>query len=124
MLPLTSRFAPAIRRSLPAAEPGSRVRRSRSRRLAVLLASAAFVVSACTSGPGNRDDLVAALTADDAFSAEDAGCIADKVFAEYGEDGDALSKISGLGSFEELTGTEGVPGFEEFFENAINQCTF
>lgn len=83
----------------------------------------AFGLSACTDGPGDENDLVNALTNGDAFTTAEAECIAAAVFAEYGEDEDAISLLSGTSSFEELSGTEGVPGFDDFFRRAISACT-
>lgn len=93
-----------------------------SKRLLLGLAFTVFGISACTGGPGDRDDLVAALTRDDSFSQPEAACIADAIFAEYGADEDALGKISGAATFEELNGTDGVEGFEDFFNNTISAC--
>ncbi|MEL7157524.1 MAG: hypothetical protein AAFN30_13095 [Actinomycetota bacterium] len=93
------------------------------RRLLPSLIGLALVASACSSGPGSREDLVTALTRDDTFSSAEASCIADAVFAEYGDDEDALTIISRAGSYEEITGTDGVEGFDQFFSNAIAACT-
>jgi hypothetical protein len=83
----------------------------------------ALGLSACTDGPGNEDDLVTALTRDDAFTTAEAECIASAVFDEYGEDEDSLNKISGVANYEELSGPDGVPGFDEFFRRAVSACT-
>ena len=93
------------------------------KRLLFGLAAAALALAACGGGPGNRDDLVTALTRDDTFSTPEAECIADAVFAQYGEDQEALGRISGARTFDELNGPEGVPGFDEFFENTVSACT-
>lgn len=94
-----------------------------SKRLLLGLVATVLGVSACTGGPGDRDDLVAALTRDDTFAVAEAECIADAVFAEYGADEDALGRISGAVSYDELTGTEGVAGFDEFFSNTVSACS-
>lgn len=94
----------------------------RSARALLGLFIAAFVLSSCTGGPGDRDDLVTALTRDDSFTVSEAECIADAVFLEYGEDDDAIGKISGSSTYEELVGSEGVAGFSDFFDNAISVC--
>lgn len=80
------------------------------------------MASACSDGPGDESDLVTALTRDEAFTTAEAECIASAVFSEYGEDEEAISKISGAASYEDLTGTEGVDGFDEVFDNAIAAC--
>ncbi|MEM8924692.1 MAG: hypothetical protein AAGD35_14410 [Actinomycetota bacterium] len=92
-------------------------------RLLPLLLGSAFLVSACTGGPGSRDDLVAALTRDDSFTQAEASCIADAIFAEYGEDEDALSVLSGSASYSEISSASEVEGFDEFFDNTISACT-
>ncbi|MEM7337771.1 MAG: hypothetical protein AAF467_03925 [Actinomycetota bacterium] len=92
------------------------------RRLLIPLVALSFVAAACTGGPGSRDDLVAALTRDETFTTEEAQCIANAVFDRYSDDEDVLGQISGAVSYEELTGTSGVEGFEEFFENTVTAC--
>ncbi len=92
------------------------------RRLAAGLGAMALLLAACTDGPGDEQDLVDALVEDDAFEQNVAECIAAAVFAEYGEDDDAIERISGLGTFEELDSAEGVPGFGEFFTETIDDC--
>jgi len=82
----------------------------------------ALSLSACTGGPGSEEDLVAALTRAETFSEDEAQCIAKAVFAEYGEDDDALKLISAAATFEELVGTEGVEGFKQTFDNALSGC--
>ena len=94
-----------------------------SKRLLIALAATVLGVAACTGGPGDREDLVSALTRDDTFSTPEAECIADAVFAEYGQDEDALGRISGASTFEELNGPDGVPGFAEFFDNTVAACS-
>ena len=80
------------------------------------------MLSACTNGPGDEQDLVDALVEDDAFEENVAECIAAAVFVEYGENDDAIEKISGSATFEQLDSTEGVPGFGEFFTKTIDDC--
>jgi hypothetical protein len=80
-------------------------------------------LSACTGGPGDEEDLVAALTRDDTFSDGEARCIANAVFEEYGDDEDALGRISGAASYEDLTSSDGVEGFAETFEQFVRTCT-
>lgn len=99
-----------------------------SRRLSSLrrtagLGALALGLVACTGGPGSEEDLVNALTRDRTFTRGEATCIAENVFAEYGDDEEALGKISGADDYEDLSGTEGVPGFAEFFENVVAGCT-
>lgn len=92
------------------------------RRLLIPLVAVGFVASACTGGPGSREDLIAALTRDETFTTEEAQCIANAVFDRYAEDEDALGQISGALSYEELTGPSGVEGFEDFFQNTVTAC--
>ncbi len=89
----------------------------------MILGLSVFGLAACTDGPGDEADLVTALTRDDTFTTAEAECIASAVFAEYGTDDDAISKISGLGTYEELIGAEGVDGFDAFFTGAVRACT-
>ena len=97
-------------------------RRTRPKRLLFGVVFAALSLSAC-GGPGNEEDLVAALTRDDTFTVDQAQCIAELIFIEYGEDEEALGKISGVANYDELTGTDGVDGFDEFFSNTVKGCT-
>jgi len=83
----------------------------------------ALVATGCTGGPGNRGDFVDVLTRDDNFAANEAECITDAVFDRYGEDGDALQKISAAESYDYLTGEDGVDGFDEFFQSTVADCT-
>ena len=64
-----------------------------------------------------------ALTQNDTFNTAEAECIASAVFEEYGADEDALGKISGAVDYEDLSGTEGVDGFDTFFTRAVGACT-
>ena len=91
--------------------------------LASLVLALALVATGCTGGPGDRDDFIEVLTRDDNFNETEATCIADAVFDEYEEDGDALGKISGAESYEYLTGEDGVEGFDEFFTEVVSDCT-
>ncbi len=91
--------------------------------VAAAFVATAVLLTGCTGGPGDRDDFVDVLTRDDNFAANEAECIADAVFDRYGEDGDALQKISAAESYEWLTGAEGVEGFDEFFESTVTDCT-
>ncbi len=93
-----------------------------ARRLLPLLLGLPLLLAACGGGPGSEEDLVNALTRDDSFSQDEATCIARAIFLEYGADEDALSIISGATSFEEITGVDGVDGFEEYFDRTVSQC--
>ncbi len=114
-----------MRTSLPS--PTSAERQSRPRRARWLVAIVAVLglgLTACTDGPGNEQDLVIALTHNDAFTTDQAECIAASVFGEYGDDEEAISRISGAPSYEDLTdATTGIPGFDEFFRRAVSTCT-
>ena len=99
-------------------------RRSRRKRLVFSVVLGAVSLTACGGGPGNEEDLVAALTRDDTFTVGQAECIAAKIFVEYGEDEVALTMISNNADYDELIGTDGVAGFDEFFSTAITVCTF
>ncbi len=115
---LTSR---STARSLRRHRPLSAARRRSGLVTAVTLV--VLVATGCTGGPGDRDDFVDVLTRDDNFAQNEAECIADEVFDEYGEDGDALQKISAADSYEFLTGEDGVDGFDEFFTTTVADCT-
>ncbi|MDH3299681.1 MAG: hypothetical protein OES24_04160 [Acidimicrobiia bacterium] len=106
-------------------EPSSRTTPSARRRsgLMAVLVALALVATGCTGGPGDRDDLVDVLTRDDNFAVNEAECIADAVFERYGEDGNALQKISAAESYDYLLGPDGVEGFDEFFETTVTDCT-
>ena len=95
------------------------------RRLRVLfgLLALALVAAGCSSGPGSQQELEEILTTGGSISESDASCIADSVFEEYSEDDDALSAISAAPDFEFLSSEEGVPGFAEFFDSAVRDCT-
>jgi hypothetical protein len=108
--------------SVPAAPLTGRAGRRRRAGVAVALAAVVLLVSGCGGGPGDKEDFVDVLMLDDNFNEAQATCIADAVFDEYGEDGDALQKISGADSYEYLIGEDGVEGFGPFFDGVVNAC--
>lgn len=110
---------PTLHRSSPA--PVRRIRRRAG--LSAAITAVVLVATGCTGGPGDRDDFVDVLTRDDNFAVNEAECIADAVFDRYGEDGDAMQKISAAESYEFLTGEGGVEGFDEFYEATVADCT-
>lgn len=87
------------------------------------LVGSILLLAGCTGGPGNREDFIEVLRLDDAFNESEASCIADAVFDEYGDDNDALGKISGAESYEWLIGEDGVEGFDQFFPGVVADCT-
>ncbi len=86
------------------------------------MAGLALVVSGCTGGPGTQAEFVEVLMLNDNFNEVQADCIAEAVFDEYGEDNDALQKISGAESYEYLLGEDGVDGFGPFFDDVVTGC--
>jgi hypothetical protein len=96
-------------------------------RVAVGLLVMALGLSACSqdTGPGSESDLIDALTRDGTFEQDEAECIAETVFNEYGEDEDALQRITRTDDYDTLTGDgeDAVEGFGEFFDNTISFCT-
>ena len=113
-----------MHRSLsPRSRPVRTTAKRRIGRLAIAAVVLTFVLSACTDGPGDENDLVNALTNGDAFTTAEAECIAAAVFDEYGENEDAIGLISGTSNYEELSSTDGVPGFDDFFRLAVSACT-
>lgn len=97
----------------------------RRRRLRLLLPVFGFalVVAGCSSGPGSQEELEQILVDGGTLSESESACIAEAVFDEYEEDNDALSVISSAPSFEFLASEEGVPGFAEFFDGTVQQCS-
>lgn len=102
-----------------------RLGRGRLGRWTALLLAVVALAAGCSTGPGTRDEFVEVLTRgeDAGITEEQAGCIADAVFAEYAEDESALTRISSVGSFEDLNGENGVPGFADFFQATVFGCT-
>lgn len=103
----------ALHRSLPLRPTG----------LVAGLMALVLGLSACSNGPGSVDDLAAALGRGDAFTADQAHCIASAVFDKYGNDKGTLKKLSRAASYDELVGDNGVAGFQEFFDSAVTVCT-
>jgi hypothetical protein len=97
---------------------------SRPLRLLGATAVLAIVLSGCSnSGPGSEEDLTKALTREGGFDDGQATCITAAVFDKYSSDDAALKKLSHATSYEQLTATDGIPGFADFFDNAVNGCT-
>lgn len=95
----------------------------RSRKILGLGAVAAgLLLTGCSEGAGSQEELVEVLAREDGFTQVEAECIADAVFGEYGENDDALKKLSAQ-SYEQLEGEDGVPGFDEFLTGAVGDCT-
>lgn len=83
----------------------------------------ALTATACGGGPGSQEDFVDVLMRDGTGLSEDeATCIGGRVFDEYGEDDDALGKLSAAPDMDFLEGEDGIPGFGEFFDEAVQSC--
>ena len=82
-----------------------------------------MLAAACGGGTGTRADLISVLARDGAFTEGQATCVADEVFAEYGDNDDVLGTLSAAESFDVIESPEdGVPGFGEFFTAAVQGC--
>lgn len=82
------------------------------------------LLTACTAGgPGTQEELQQILAEDGNLDETQASCVASAVFEEYGEDNDALSKISAADSLSDLEGENGVAGFNDFYSATLNGCT-
>ncbi|MDH3293082.1 MAG: hypothetical protein OER95_02035 [Acidimicrobiia bacterium] len=102
--------------------PATARRGPRRRLLVTGVILVALVATGCTGGPGTEDEFVDVLMLNDNFNEAQASCIAEAVFDEYGQDGDALQKISAAESYEFLTGEDGVEGFDQFFTDVVSDC--
>lgn len=85
--------------------------------------AAPVLLAACGGGPGTEAQFVEMLSREGNLDATQAECIADAVFDEYGQDDDALGKISGAESYEWLIGPDGVEGFGPFYDGVVANCT-
>lgn len=96
-----------------------------SKNLFCLVTVSVLLLTSCSQGgPGDEQDLADALSRDDVFTTEEAECIADKVFSEYGDDEDALKSISNVDDIAELeSGEDAVTGFSEKFQTFQEDCT-
>lgn len=103
--------------------PGTRRAPRQRLGLWVSIAATVLLATACTGGPGDQEEFVDVLMLNDNFNEAQATCIAEAVFDTYGEDGDALQKISGAESYEWLMGEDGVEGFDAFFTDTVSSCT-
>lgn len=91
-----------------------------------MLACASVVLAACGQGAGTQEEFVDVLTRDGNLSNDEADCVADAVFAEYGEDDEALKKISLAQDYESLERPleeGGLPGFDSFLTETVTTCT-
>ncbi|MEM9562906.1 MAG: hypothetical protein AAGA93_09830 [Actinomycetota bacterium] len=82
----------------------------------------ALLATACGGGPGTQEEFNEILMRGDNLTADEADCISTAVFDEYGEDQDALGKLSAAPDIEFLDGPDGIPGFTEFFDSAVDGC--
>lgn len=96
-----------------------------SKNLFFLFAVSTLLLTSCSrDGPGNQQDLANALSQDDVFTTEQAECIAEKVFAEYGDDKDAVEKISAADDIADIeTGENKVDGFNTKYASFLKDCT-
>ncbi|MDH4278507.1 MAG: hypothetical protein OEW83_10545 [Acidimicrobiia bacterium] len=123
---MTNQITPRPNTTSPEPSRPAMTRSARGRRragLSAVVVAFALLATGCTGGPGDRDDFVDVLTRDDNFAVNEAECIADAVFDRYGEDGNALQKISAAETYDYLTGEDGVEGFGEFFDATVTDCT-
>lgn len=102
--------------------PGRRFGWASRLRSIVGLVALALIATACGSDPGTREDFIDVMTQDGAFTVEEATCMADAVFDRYGDDDDALGKISAADSFEFFDEENGIPGFTDFFDETVQSC--
>jgi hypothetical protein len=86
------------------------------------VAAVALVATACGGGPGSQEDFTAVLQRDGALTESEATCISDRVFERYGDDEDALGKLSAAPSMEFLDGPDGIAGFTDFFDSTVESC--
>lgn len=101
-------------------------RPARSRRRSLLavvgLLALGLLATSCSSGPGSKQDFIDVLSRDEMMTTEEATCIADQVFDRYGDDEDALGKLSAAPDFDFLNGAEGIDGFSDFYDQAVLSC--
>lgn len=88
----------------------------------VALVPLVLLATACGGGPGSQEEFEAILTRGGNLTDEEAQCISAEVFAQYGEDAEALGKLSAAPDIEFLEGAEGIPGFSDFFDSAVGSC--
>lgn len=114
---------PATAAAPAAAEIRSTTHRASGRRsIAVVVALLALLATACGGGPGTQEEFNEVLTRGDNLTEAEAECISTAVFDEYGDDEDALGKLSAAPDLAFLDGPEGISGFSEFFDEAVESC--
>lgn len=103
---------------------GRSAHRSRPGRgpLVAVVAAVALLATACGGGPGSREEFNEVLTRGGNLSADEADCISGEVFDRYGEDDDSLGKLSAAPDLAFLEGEDGIDGFTEFFDAAVESC--
>jgi hypothetical protein len=85
----------------------------------------------CSGSPGTQQDFVDVLSRNDYLTEDQATCIAQAVFAEYGDNPDVLGRLSGAGGSSDgstqydqlIEGDNAIDGFDEFFTDTVNVCT-
>jgi hypothetical protein len=88
----------------------------------IVVALVALLATACGGGPGTQEEFNEVLTRGDNLTEAEAECISTAVFDRYGDDEDALGKLSAAPDIEFLDGPEGITGFSEFFDEAVESC--
>jgi hypothetical protein len=101
--------------------------RSRGPLLGLVAALAVLATSCSGGGTGTQEDLTSMLQRDsdgtEILTTEQAECLSQAIWDEYGEDDRALDKLSAASSIEEIEDPEnGVPGFTEFLTGAVATC--
>lgn len=90
--------------------------------LVAVVVAVALLATACGGGPGSREEFNEVLTRGGNLTDDEADCISGEVFDRYGEDEDSLGKLSAAPDLAFLEGDEGIDGFTEFFESAVESC--
>lgn len=81
-----------------------------------------MLATACGGGPGTQEEFNEVLTRGGNLSQDEAECISGEVFDRYADDEDALGKLSAAPDMAFLESEEGIAGFSDFFDSAVESC--
>ena len=89
---------------------------TRRSRIAALVAVAALALAGCSSNDAKKSDITNAMT-DAGLDNDQAQCVADGIWDEYGDDQDTINEIAGAADPSDFP-----KGTEQTIDQVLNDC--